>query len=67
MAVYREIPCKFYIAFQQCETGRKAEHRGYCQHCKKYIPRAHLRRFDRRKEYNEDKNKWKHGQRGYGI
>ena len=31
MATYRESPCKYYIAYQQCQKGRRAEHGGYCQ------------------------------------
>lgn len=40
MARYREIPCKYYIALGQCQKGRAAQHKTYCQHCDKYVPRA---------------------------
>ena len=43
MAKYREIPCKFYIAKGICEKNRKAELRGYCQRCMKYVPRAKVK------------------------
>lgn len=42
MARYREIPCKYYIALGQCQKGRAAQHKTYCQHCDKYVPRARL-------------------------
>ena len=35
MARYREIPCKYYIALGQCQKGRAAQHKTYCQHCEK--------------------------------
>ncbi|WP_161874061.1 hypothetical protein ACPW7J_00270 [Ihubacter sp. rT4E-8] len=50
MAVYREIPCKYYIALGQCSKGRDAKHNGYCQHCNKYVPRAKIRRLNRKKQ-----------------
>lgn len=50
MATYRETPCKFYIAHLQCEKGRKAEHNGYCQRCEKYVPRAKVRRINKKKQ-----------------
>lgn len=40
MARYREIPCKYYIALGQCQKGRAAQHKTYCQHCDKYVPHA---------------------------
>lgn len=40
MAKYREEICRHYIAKGVCAKNRKAEHRGYCQRCTKYIPRA---------------------------
>ena len=51
MAVYRETPCKFYIAHFQCQKGRKAEDTGYCQRCGKYVPRAKVRHINKKKEY----------------
>lgn len=53
MAHYREPPCKFYIAHLQCQKGRKAEHTGYCQHCGKYLPRAKVRRINKKELYIE--------------
>ena len=51
MSVYRETPCKFYIAHLQCQKGRKAEDTGYCQRCGKYVPRAKVRHINKKKEY----------------
>lgn len=51
MAVYRETPCKFYIAHLQCQKGRKAEDTGYCQRCGKYVSRAKVRHINKKKEY----------------
>ncbi|MGN0735334.1 MAG: hypothetical protein ACI4LP_05875 [Anaerovoracaceae bacterium] len=51
MATYRETPCRFYIALGQCSKGREAKHKGYCQHCGKYQPRAKVRRINRKKQY----------------
>lgn len=50
MAIYREQPCKFYVALGTCSKGRNAQHKGYCQHCGKYQPRAKVRRFNRKKQ-----------------
>ena len=52
MAKYREVPCKYYVALGQCQKGREAEHKGYCQHCGKYEPRARVRRKKKKKLYN---------------
>lgn len=51
MSTYRETPCKYYVAHLQCQKGRKAEHGGYCQHCGKYVPRARVRRVNKKKVY----------------
>lgn len=53
MAKFREVPCKYYIALGQCQKGRVAEHKGYCQHCGKYEPRAKIRSINKKKQYNE--------------
>lgn len=66
MAKYREVPCKYYIAFHQCARGREAEQKGYCQHCGKYEPRAHLRKINRKRMYNENREK-KSSKRGFEI
>ena len=46
----REVPCKYYVAFGECQNGRQACHKGYCQHCGKYEPRAKVRSMNRKKE-----------------
>lgn len=53
MAKYREMSCKYYIARGECEKGREACHKIYCQHCCKYEPRAKMRSINRKKQYNE--------------
>ena len=53
MAQYREIPCRYYLALGQCQKGRKACHKDYCQHCDKYQPRAKVRMINKKKQYNE--------------
>ncbi|MDO4339119.1 MAG: hypothetical protein Q4C91_13715 [Eubacteriales bacterium] len=53
MAKYREIPCRFYLAYGQCSKGRDASHAGYCQHCDKYEPRARRKCVNKKKLYNE--------------
>ena len=53
MSKYRETPCAYYIACGQCKKGRDAHHKGYCQHCDKYCPRARVRYINKKKEYNE--------------
>lgn len=50
---YRETPCKYYICLGECKKGRAAEHKGYCQHCDKYYPRAKVRHINKKKLYNE--------------
>ena len=50
MAIYRETPCKFYLAAGQCIKGREAKHTGYCQRCDKYQPRAKVRAVNRKKQ-----------------
>lgn len=53
MSKYRETPCKYYVAFNDCKKGREACHSGYCQHCDKYYPRAKVRHINKKKKYNE--------------
>ena len=53
MAKFREIPCKYYVAMGECLKGREACHKGYCQHCGKYEPRAKVRQVNKKKQYNE--------------
>lgn len=50
MAKYRETPCKYYIAFGECQNGRSACHKAYCQHCDKYEPRAKVKHKNRKRE-----------------
>ena len=52
MSKYRETPCKYYIAHGECQLGRDACHKGYCQHCGKYYPRAKVRHINKKKLYN---------------
>ena len=53
MAKFREVPCRHYLAKGECRKGRKADYKGYCQHCGKYEPRAKAGKRNRKKEYNE--------------
>ena len=53
MSKYRETPCKYYQSYGACTKGRAAEHKGYCQHCDKYYPRARVRHLNKKKQYNE--------------
>lgn len=53
MAKFKETPCKYYICKGECKKGREAEHKGYCQHCNKYVPRAKVRHINKKKQYNE--------------
>lgn len=53
MSKYREIPCKYYLSFGECSKGREAKHKGYCQHCDKYCPRAKVRHLNKKKQYIE--------------
>lgn len=53
MSKFRETPCKFYISCGVCQKGREASHKGYCQHCDKYYPRAKVRHINKKKQYNE--------------
>lgn len=53
MSKYRETPCKYYIAFGECTKGKDACHKGLCQHCPKYTPRAKIRHINKKKLYLE--------------
>ena len=53
MAKYKETPCKYYVAFGECTKDREACQTGYCQHCKKYEPRAKIRHINKKKQYLE--------------
>jgi hypothetical protein len=40
MSKFREAPCIYYNAHNDCIKGVKnAEYKGKCQHCEKYEPR----------------------------
>lgn len=49
MAKTREEVCSFYIAFGECQKGREAGHKGYCQTCGKYYPRSRNRHLNKKK------------------
>lgn len=53
MAKFRETPCEYYICKGECEKGRDAEYKGYCQKCDKYKPRAREKHKNRKRDYNE--------------
>lgn len=53
MAHDRETPCKYYLSYGECAKGRKASHKGLCQHCDKYVPRARVRHINKKKQYLE--------------
>lgn len=53
MAHYREIPCLYYVKHGECTKGRDSEHKGICQTCKKYKPRAKVHLVNKKKQYNE--------------
>lgn len=50
MAKDREAICKHYVALGECTKGRDACHKGYCQHCNKYEPRAKVKKSTRNAE-----------------
>lgn len=44
MAKDRQTPCKSYICEDNpCKKGKIAKHKGLCQTCKAYEPRAHIK------------------------
>lgn len=53
MSKFKETICKHYICAGECELGKEAAHKGYCQHCTYYEPRANMKYKNRKKEYNE--------------
>lgn len=53
MAHFRETPCKYYNAYNDCKKGRAACQTGYCQHCDKYYPRAKVKPINKKKLYLE--------------
>lgn len=50
MSKDRQTPCLYYICEHECKKNRNAEHKGYCQHCDKYKPRARLRHINVKKQ-----------------
>lgn len=50
MAKYRETPCLHYVCKGQCKKGMDADHKGHCQHCSKYEPRARARHLNKKKQ-----------------
>lgn len=50
MAKYREIPCLHYVCKGQCKKGMEADHKGHCQHCGKYEPRARVQQVNKKKQ-----------------
>ena len=60
MAKDREIVCKYYISLGECKKGREASHKGYCQKCDKYFPRAYVKIVNKKKRKIEKikKGEW---------
>lgn len=50
MSRYRIEPCVNYVCKGNCYKGRIADHRGYCQKCNLYEPRARLKHKNLKKE-----------------
>ena len=50
MAKDRIEPCLFYICAGECEKGREADYRGYCQKCSKYVPRVRVKHPNQKKQ-----------------
>lgn len=50
MAKDRETVCIYYESIGKCKKGREASHKGYCQHCNKYYPRARVRHINVKKK-----------------
>ena len=48
--VLKDFPCKYYIAFGECEKGRSACHKNYCQRCDKYEPRAKVKHKNHKRD-----------------
>ena len=43
MAKDRLNVCEYYECVGKCKKGREANHKGYCQICDKYKPRARIK------------------------
>lgn len=50
MAKTRETPCLYYVCAGECEKGREADHKNYCQKCSLYKPRARVRHLNKKKQ-----------------
>jgi hypothetical protein len=50
MARDREIVCLYYESIGKCKKGRAACHKGYCQKCDKYYPRARVKQLNQKKK-----------------
>lgn len=50
MAKFRETVCLYYISLGNCKKGRAACHKGYCQKCNKYYPRAKVKHKNKKRE-----------------
>ena len=56
MAKFREVVCLYYVRHGECGKGRPdADHRGICQKCAKYRPRAKMHLPNKKKIYNNKK------------
>ena len=61
MSKDRLTPCKSYVCEGECTKGKKAEHKGLCQTCKKYEPRAKVKHVNMKKAKldNIKKKEWR--------
>ena len=50
MAKDRIESCLYYICAGECEKGREADHKGYCQKCNKYVPRVRVKHTNQKKQ-----------------
>lgn len=50
MAKDRLEPCVHYLSAGECEFGRNASHYSYCQKCKQYKPRFHVKKVNYKKQ-----------------
>ena len=49
MSKDREVPCIYYESHGTCKKGRDASHKGYCQKCDKYYPRAKIKQVNKKR------------------
>lgn len=42
--------CLYYVCAGECEKGREADHKGYCQKCNKYVPRVRVKHTNQKKQ-----------------